>query len=148
MFTRGQQRAIGLALCATMAALLGLGPAVRHAHGIETDTTHLQHGCCEFKLLPASTHWHIDWFGFELTLADEGQRSAPEEAEILQASDLVATRHQFTTVEPTSVVSEVVADLSSCAVDSVALAADGFISRSFDAAASLVLAQHVVALRI
>jgi len=145
MFTRGQQRAIGLVLCTTMAALLGLGPAVRHAHGIESDAAHQHHACCEIKLLPASTHWHVDWFGFELTLADEGQRSAPEEAEILQASDLVATRHQPAAVESAQTHLLTVADLPSVAIEPECVS--GFVGCSFKAAPLLILAQQVVALR-
>ncbi|MBS0211393.1 MAG: hypothetical protein JSS27_20820 [Planctomycetes bacterium] len=147
MFTRGQQRATGLVLCITMAALLGLGPAVRHAHGIESGVAHQHQACCEIKLLPASTHWHVDWFGFELTLADEGQRSAPEEAEILQASDLIATRHQPAAVESSKLATVMAPDLSSFAADSSVATDDAFICRKFEAASSLVLTQHVVALR-
>lgn len=79
-----RQRVVSSLLCIALLALSGLGPALRHAHADDATPTIDRAAGKSIALMAATTHWHINWFGVEITLADDAHRSAPAKGEIVR----------------------------------------------------------------
>jgi hypothetical protein len=84
-----RQRLVASLLCLVTVALTGLGPAVRHAHGeSSSDAPTLS----ALAVQSSSTHWHVDWFGVELTLPDTSRQPLPLETEVHSGLEAIMDR--------------------------------------------------------
>ena len=149
MFTAAQRRLTTWLLCATLLALSGFGPVVRHAHGDEA-IAHAPASDAEGSaVVHSTTHWHVDWFGMSLTLPDDTLPTTPTNTEVLRAWEALAPYRNvaYSAASASDAIAPVALEAHSQGMLDVR--ADPHCGwQPFESANSLVMAQLVVVLRI